>query len=637
MKDNGSSKTLRLNLVSFGAITAAFMLTLDVYSMLNNAPGALTPLSYLFGIAYTAYLISFSFLHHNKKFARWSTIFAIASICALAAALLSFGSFNNGIALLGGIYPLIVIYAIAVPTMVAILLGFYIIKAGKFPHAKPIAIALFVGAIALFIVYQLYIFGYKGIGSDDEMLIAYYALHSMLAGHNPYLFNSASILKSNATQYGFTLLTNNTVISRLDYPALFMLAGLPFYSVFSGSPAEVLNYGNSSGYLVMFLISLFVFGIVAGKRSLGNMKIMAPALFVFLLYSIQIVSFQYSIAIILLILTMKYIDSRYIFVLLGIAASLQELLWVPTILVLTYIAVTKGLKKAGRLAVYSALIFFLINGYFIAMGPSAYISQVFKPLDGNLIPFYLTPISSIVQAYANIPLSGFSILFYIMLALAIAITAYSGNKLTIFTGMFLSYLALDHSLIVYFMLPIAVIASAFVMDIRLSERSKLREWLKSRNISDARAVASAALVFYIALIASVAYMHGSYVREFGVSAYSQHISIIGNSIFDNVSFKSAMPGSQNVYLLGFYYLRNSLGDVEGLSVIPNRTITNSSCTENCTITGYMNTNLVTLHSGYNRIYITVPPNATAFYCAVYKNGFYYLCPPIFNNNPGEVS
>ena len=631
LKGRGRS-ALELNLICFAIITASFMLTLYVHAAFIYAPGILTPLSDAFGIFYIAYAMSFAFLYSNKRFARLSMVFAAASIMIFAAAMFGLESFNTGVILFSGIYPLIVIYAISIPTLVIILLGFYLFRNNKFAHAKSIAAALFVAAIILFIVYQIYIFGYVGIGSDDEMVIAYYALQSMLAGHNPYLFNSAGILTKNIARYGFTMLTNNTVIGRLDYPALFMLSGWPFYSIFGGTPANILDYGNAAGYLVMFLLSLLVFGAVIGKKALADMKMMAPIIFVFLLYSLQIVSFQYSIAIILLILTVKYIDSKYVFVLLGLAASLQELLWVPVILALVYIATTKGLRSAGRIAALSIGVFLLINGYFIAIGPGTYILQVFKPLNGDLLPFYLTSVSSIIQAYANIPLSGFSTLFYIMLLLGVAITAYSGNKLTVLTGMFLSYLALDHALLIYYLMPMVVMASAFAMGIRISEKSKLREWIAGFGISDVKAVACIAIVFAISLVASTAYLHHSYVQNFGVSAADQSILTIRNSTYDRVVFKSVYGENQNVYLLGFYYLRNSPADEEGLSLIPNHTITNSSCIGNCTASGYMNTNIATLRNGYSTVYISVPDNATVFDCAVYKNGFYYLCPPISASN-----
>ena len=631
-----SSNASSLNLICFAAITASFMLTLYVHSAFVYGPGILTPLSDAFGIIYIAYATSFAFLYYDQRFARLSAVMAVISGLVLAAALYGIQSFNNGVTLFSGIYPLIVIYAISLPVISIILLGFYILRSNRFPHHKSIAAALFVAAIILFSIYQLYIFGYKGIGSDDEMVIAYYALHSMLAGHNPYLFNSAGILTSNITKYGFTMLANNTIVGRLDYPALFMLLGLPFYSVFGGLPSTIMDYGNATGYLAMFLLSLFVFGAVAGKKALANMKIMAPIIFVFLLYSLQIVSFQYSIAIVLLLLIIRYMESKYAFVLLGIAASLQELLWVPVILAIAYLATTMGLKHAGRIAAFSALVFLLINGYFIAIDPGTYVSQVFKPLNGNLLPFYLTPVSSIVQAYANIPLSGFSTLFYIMLLLGIAITAYSGNKLTVLTGMFLSYLALDHSLLIYYMMPMAVMASAFGMDIRISEKSKLREWIARIGINDAKAAASMGVVFSIALIASIAFLHWSYVQGFGVSASSQGIKVIGNATYDRIVLESSYVENQNVYLLGFYYLRNSGTDEEGLNISKNHTITNSSCIGNCTVSGYMNTNLITLHNGYNSIYVLVPYNATAFDCAVYKNGFFYLCPPISESIQEEI-
>ncbi len=624
-KRNG---TLELNIICFAVVTASFLLALDIRSIFSYAPGAITPLVNAFGIAYTAYFVSFAFLYDNRKFARLGPAFAAAGVIILVTVLLSLGSFNNGIVTLGTIYPLIIIYAISLPTTTFILLGFYTLRTKQFPHANYAAMGLFVVAIVLFLVYQLYIFGYSGVGSDDEMLLAYYALHALMAGHNPYTFNAAKILTSNMTKYGFTMLTNNTVVGRLDYPAFFMLSGLPFYALFNGLPGMVLDYGNSIGYLVMLLVSLFVFSFVASKRALGDMRIMVPMLFLFLLYSLQIGSFQYTIAIILFILIIRYIESKYVFILLGIAASLQEVMWVPVILVLAYLATTKGLKYASKIFLFSASVFLLINGYFIAIGPGTYMSQVLKPLNGNLLPSYLTYVSYIIQGSANIPLSGFSTVFYIFLVLSILITAYSGNKLTIFSGMFLSYLALDHSLIIYYVMPVAVMASAFAMGMPFSGKSRLKEWLKNRHVGKASVAIGITAAFAFALLVSVAYMHAAYVRGFGVSATGQHISIMGNLTYDNVSLNSTFDGTQNVYLLGYYYFKNSSTEEEGLSLAKDKIITDSRCTVNCTISGYMNYNIVTLHKGLNNVLIYVPDNYTGFECVVYKNGYYYLCPPI---------
>jgi len=613
----------------FAVITAAFMLTINVNSVFQYSPGPLSAISDFFGIVYVAYLFAFAFFNSDARFKSVSIILSIAGIILFSASILSIGRFSNGIVLLTSIYPLLIIYSIALPTLVLILFGFYLLRSRGFKHSKEIATALFAFAVALFFIYQIYIFGYKGIGADDEAVIAYNALRSLLAGHNPYLFNSASVLTKNISRYGFTMLTNNTVVGRLDYPALYMFAGFPFYALFTGSVAKILDYGNALGYLVTFLLSLFTFGLMAGKKSLSDLKIMAPAIFVFILYSLQIVSLQYSIAIIFMLFILKYIDNRYAFVILGIAASLQELLWVPVLLALAYTMSTKGIKQGLKCAILTGAVFLLINGYFIAIGPGVFVSQVFKPLNGNLIPFYVAPISSIVQSAVSIPLSGFGVIFYILLALSLFTTAYSANKITIFAGMVLSYFALSHSLIVYYLMPVAVIASAFVMDIKISGKSRLKEWMLMHRMTLARTAISVFIVVAIALVLVIVYFHGVYSEGFGIYVKGQTLVRNNNLTFDRVSVYSGVKNDQNVYMLGFYYLNNSHIEEEGLAVTQNSEITNSSCIGNCSISGYMNFNLATLHKGANYIYLLVPKNATSFDCSFYRGKYFYTCPPIY--------
>jgi hypothetical protein len=617
------------NFLLFAVITAASMLTLDIHSVYVYAPGLLSMIADIAGIIYIVYATTFAFLNSDKRFKKPSGIVAIISIVLLVAALFSIGGFNNGVILLANIYPLLVAYSIALPVIILILLAFYLIRNHSFKHSDIVALALFIFAVALFFIYQVYIFGYKGIGIDDETVIAYRALSAMLAGHNPYLFNSAGIMANNITKYGFTMLTNNTVVGRLDYPALYMLVGLPFYAPFNGSVVNIIDNGNALGYLMMFLLSLFVFGFIVGKKSIGDLKILAPAIFVFIFYSLQIVSPQYSIAIILLLLLLRYIDNKYIFIILGIAASLQELLWVPVLLTLAYISSTRGVKHGARYVLLTLLVFLLINGYFIAMGPGVFVSQVLKPLNGNLLPFYLAPISSLVQGITPIPLGGYGILFYILFALSVIITLYSANKLTIFTGMILSYFALSHSLIIYYLMPIAIMASAFVMDQKLSGKSRFRSWLLDHKISRRSTAITVSISAVLLFVIMIAYFHSIYATGFGVSVYGQMVVRNNNGTFDKVSVYSSTNTSQNAYMLGFYYPNNSQTDEEGLALLQNSKITNSSCTENCSVSGYMNFNIATLHKGLNHVYFYVPKNATSFDCSFYRGKYFYLCPPIY--------
>ncbi|MCL4404488.1 MAG: hypothetical protein M1544_00410 [Candidatus Marsarchaeota archaeon] len=624
------SRAIGTNLLLFAITTVMFALMLEIRWTFLYGPGPSGYVIGVFWILYSIYFLAFAFRYADRGFARIGAAVCAISAISFIAALISVFRFNSGIIMFNSLYPLMVEYAIAIPVLMATLFGFYFLK-NNFRHARAVAVALFITAIALFFFYQLYIFGYSGIGSDDEMVIAYFSLHYALAGHNPYDFSSAKILFSNGTRYGFTLLTNNTVVGRLDYPALFMFLGAPFYSMFAGTAASVMDHGNSIGYLALLLVSLFLFASFAGKRILGDFRILAPAIVVFMLYSLQIVSFQYPFMVIMLLLMLRFAKSRYLFLILGIAASVQELLWVPVLLAIVYVFSTKGIRDGLKLVAMGAIVFLAINGYFIALGPGTFIAQVFKPLNGNLVPFYFSPGSFLIQEFYPIPLSAYSVFFYLLVAASALITAYSGNRLTILTGMFISYMAIDHSLIVYFLMPVAVMASAIAMGTRFDEKSILKAFLKSHGFESLKFLASTLSALSIIAILALVYFHAQYESNFGLRVISQSMHHYGNSTLYNVSLYDPV-GNMGAYVLEYYYTYNSESNVAGLNLTNesyNSYITNSTCKSGCNVSGYTNNNLIRLEKGTDSLHFYVPANASSVECAFYSDRYFYLCPSIY--------
>jgi len=639
LKGSKRKDMLVKNLAFFAAMTLAFALIIDIRSEFVYAPGPLYLLADAAWFLYAILLMLFAFTYSNPKFDSVWRFGCLIEVILLVASILSITGFNNGVVLFVNIYPLLVGYAIGIPTLIIIFLGFYLLRKPVFKkdsigfrYYKHIAIVLFISAIVLFFVYQVYIFGYSGIGSNDEMVISYYALHYALLGHNPYLYNSAMILKQNATRYGFTLLTNNTVVGRLDYPALYMLLGFPFYSLLHGNAKLILDNGNAIGYLIMLLLSFFAIAAVAGRRSLSDFKLVLIVILIFILYSLQVISFQYSFMIIILLFILRYIESPYVFILIGIAVSLQELLWVPALLAIVYIASAKGIKAGAKCIALSLIIFLLINGYFIAIGPNVFITQVFRPLNGNLVPSYLGPISSVIQAFANMPLGAYNIIFYLLLSISVLITAYSANKLTILTGMFISYLAISHSLTVYYIIPVVVLTAFFIMDQNTASKSLLERFFARNRITARRFTLTIIFSFAIFIVAIVIYYHGVYANNFGIRALSQSVVRNGNMTFDKVGIYNQLYKNQSVYVIEYYYLNNSGSNEIGINITnttQNSRITNSSCFGNCKISGYMNNNYITLHHGMNYVYFYVKRNSTAIECSFYDNEYFYLCPSIY--------
>ncbi|MEM0154958.1 MAG: hypothetical protein QW814_03955, partial [Methanothrix sp.] len=281
----------------FAIGSAIYMLVLLLYSSHAYFSDSLSAVVDIYSLAYLGFAMGFALLRGKSYFAKFS-LFALAVTVLIACASIIYMSpiplLENSI--VGEAVNIGIAFTIIFPTIAIFIFGFYFIRIKPLKkYSIEIGAVLLIVAIVLFFYYQMYGFGYKGVNADDETVLSYYAFMAMQTGHNPYGININDVLSHNSTTYGFTLTTENGIIGYLDYPILFVLVMYPFYYLFHGTAGSVIYSANSLAYLVFLVLAIFSFAAAVNKQRLKNFKMLLPAIIVFILYFVQILSVQYLI------------------------------------------------------------------------------------------------------------------------------------------------------------------------------------------------------------------------------------------------------------------------------------------------------------------------------------------------------
>ncbi|MCL4371861.1 hypothetical protein M1373_00905 [Candidatus Marsarchaeota archaeon] len=623
----------RANTLIFVAVSIILLFFLVLYYDFIYLSGTLSYIADALMLLYIFYMLVFAFCSDSRlaEYAGAGVIAAFAALCT--AFIMILAGFHDLIFIREVASFEIVLYTIMLPTIVILLFGFYMIRKKPLGDAsKYLAAIMIVIALVVFFSYQLYAFKLGKINSDDEMALAYYAFKALAAHTNIYSINISGILATNYTSYGFTLLTNNSVVGRFDYPALFMLVEAPFYAVFSGTARAIMENANTVSYLVFMLVAAFAFCYTVPKERLDRLWYLAPAILLFISFFIQIASPQYFLMLALLIIMLLEIDSKYVWVWMGLAASLQEILWVPIVLAVAYIYSRHGAKHTAKMVGAAVLLFLAINAYFIAQSPSTYIGAVFKPVNGALLPYYLSPFPQLLQRFYPISIGGMSVLFYIAILISILVVLYSRNLIAILAMSAVCYFVLYHALVVYYAMFIAIIPLALIIDksMPVAARAKRTAMPLRRH----RAAFYFALGLCIAGIAlAVIAYHAAYESNFGISAKVYGITMHNGSTYALLNISNEGPKVQNVSILAFYFYNGSSMNIEGLSVSNLSTITNmSSCNAQCQERNPINYNILHLNGTGYRVKLAIPVyagNRTSVSCFIYKEGYAYECRNIF--------
>ena len=391
-----------------------------------------------------------------------------------------------------------------------------------------------VASFFLFLMPYYTVIASKSVVISDEAFIGFADSKVFVSGLNPYTDSVSGILLSNYTSgrvNSITYLMSNKVIGILNYPAGFLFANLPFYllsNALHGSfiLATKLEVG------IFLLILLILISKYSSDGSYKKPLLGLPIIIALLLGSISTPFELLMLA--FLIFAYAKIESKYAWLILGVCASLQELLWLPVILLIVYKASKEGLREGIRNLAGSILVFLALNSYLIAIGPMVFVRGVFNPI-GNIIPDSGGVFGYLIAVVYGTSVSITGVLFIITALFAVAAFLYIGEKRMIPVLSLLPLLFLSHNLLYY---PVFFIAFAFASFSVRKDNYEKSGFMLHKNLRKMLIGTMIALIFAGTTV--ILYSHSLYLRYFDMHT---------ESVFVNVSNANS-PGRYSVILKG---------------------------------------------------------------------------------------
>lgn len=472
--------------------------------------------------------IARAWLIFNIAFA--GTLACIVCMFAVSPSIMASGLFLNIMSFIVLNYYLLLVYALLLFLASA---SAYLFSRGR----KAYGCAALVPMLAVLLLQYFYLM--HGIAPFDETLQAFYFAGQLEHGINPYNASIAGILynasKSNEAEVAY-FTTNQYTGARFTYPFLYEMVSLPFFYLL---PHTIYNLSHTElpiETLLFTFILVLVIAFNASKKDLLKPKFAIIVLLAML--SVELTSPILVLAAALLILCYQMIGSRYAWLLLGLAVSLQEYLWFPALLLAIYYFSEKGPKAGAKLAIGAAAVFLLINGYFILLGPNAYANALTADAFSYQMPNIQATIGYFLLTYYHVQISSLNLLFdAVMLFLACAF-AYLRKKEQVALFTFVPYLFLAHSLTEYYLIP--ALLFAFIM---YSEQPAL----KRNNISRRFKVALGIVMVISATgaVAAVYYGHLAYTHNFNLAITNQTLVDSGNETIYSatLSYHDPVPGT----------------------------------------------------------------------------------------------
>jgi hypothetical protein len=626
-------------------LIAAFIFVIEVavlciFGYISNISVAITALSAAFFVAYSVSYLLYS--GNPKRYQGFGRYFPYL-FCSI---LITFIIHSAFLPLYLHSYPymvwpellnLLTGMPILLPPVLLIFFGISIsqYKAPKKYEGRVKLLSYVIIAAGIAIIAAIFLSGFfaGALHVDDEESIVINAAQTMLGGHNPYatsfanaLFNAPiNISKSVA----FTYTTNNTFEAGVNYPALYFIASAPVIFV---SDILSLNPSYASTVLyelaVFFTIMVFTVGFLLKPGQLKRPNIAVLAFL--LLFTISFASFINFLMLVLVLVAYYKIESKYLWVILGLAASLQEELWLVVVLFLVYSFRNYGFRRGALTLLGTIVVFLVINGYFIAASPHAYITQVLAPISGYILPSPYAPFGYAVFSLYPVLLNSADVLFYASTISVIIAFAYLNEKRLIFLFPMVPLMFLFRSIAPYYIFFITAIVISFYMKDAASS-------IKAKAPKPQYRAAAVGSIIAISLI-SVALL---------VVSHNQF-----SSIGISVSNQQLVEGQLSNYSLYNAILHNSNGKIGQLSVIEfvtyynsgapvhygiadGRILTSQPNTTNSSMSYIINPNRIYLNSsgGQQAISLLIPTNldnstlkVVAAECVLYNGAYYYTCP-----------
>ncbi len=494
--------------------------------------------------------------------------------------------------------------------------------------AKALSYALVAGAIAFIIV--IYLCGIISTSLDDEEFVSIAAAHALVSGQNPYLHSFASQLYNYSLtknfSAGLTYTTDNLFESGVDYPALSFLVFAPFAALssiglgFTYSGINVLN-------VILTLLLVFVIAFIVEPDALRRPPvIMLVFLLAFLAVYASLIDF---IMLAVVLLAFYFIDNKYLWILLGIAASLQEQLWIVVILMLAYSFRAHGAKRGSINLAGTLLVFLLINGYFIAANPSAFFSQVIAPASSYILPNSSAPIGFSILMIYNTLLSLESILFISATILSIILFLWLEDKRLIFLLSLLPLMFLYHAILPYYTFFLA----AMIVTLYIKNGAKRADARRLPSALATRVALSCIAILALSTALFIVSSHNAF-EKIGISVANQSLPppTSNYTLYNaSLSYSSNTLGSltlQESVMYSYQAVPVAYGmHGDEILIKPYYNLTNES------LQYKVNPNriLLTGQSGAINISVKIPSNSinkvSLAECVIYNGPYYYICPP----------
>lgn len=614
-------------------VIVSFIFLLTESSM--NVFDYLYKYGYVFGIISAASFITYAFFYvlgirRKRAYSKILTSAFIIILINFIAILIFSGQQSNAIFYYDTyiLYVLAINLVLMISTGMVIFLGAYLVRDKASKNSVYFGYAIIAIAVALIFVYFVLVIKYYTI--DDEIFIAITSIkYLFLNGANPYQHSLSQLLYYNSS-LAFTMTTNNQIIGTLNYPALYLLSYLPFYFLAPPTIYNLEHYIAPMQAAVFLAAMLLIIGFSIDKE---HLKLPPIGVFIVLaIFVVSIASFTSFLMLALLVLAYKKSGTKYSWLLFGMCLAIQELLWLPIILLFVYSIRNYGTKKGFYDIMLSILVFLVINSYFIALSPSAFLGSISNPLQKLLLPTGDSPVSFSILSNYGILLSTYTILFGIAAIFVVLLFAYINEKALVGLLAMVPFLFLAHTLSAYYAFFIAFLfVSLFIKENKQDIKAKKHA---SRRDSIAYVALGALLLALFAYV--LINSHASYIRNFNIGISNQSI------YYDKALNKTVYTGTlrysnlsqRSMYIL-FFGRGNSTMNIIG---VVNYSIINNSVKCGNDFQCLLNVNKITLYGSsgnYTLMAYIGSPNTTKVIrnarLFVYSGQYVYVASPVSNS------
>jgi uncharacterized membrane protein len=410
-------------------------------------------------------------------------------------------AFNGlGTLTLGQLLPVLLLVFGGVGISIA---GIYLLKRlTKNLSSYKLCIAVIIGAaiitaFAYGVMYGIRTVSWNGI---DELAFDYYASYLFVHGTNPYTVSMQPILQQR--NIFPTVQLNGTFEYAYDYPTLSFL------------PYSFMPLLGISDFLVFVVFAVFCSILAAfavyRKSGYNNLALIPLAVWLVASYTLIGVSNQYlAVSVILLFAYLERKRPLLLGLLLGIAASIIQLVWfaIPFFFVLSLRE--NGSEHMLKCIGAAAAAFIIINSYFIIISPLIFAKNIFEVFGLTKLVFYGPNIVQLLVSHYPIA-SWYSAAISVITLLAALVLYYFYTKtlkpmIAVLPAMifFLSW----RNISIYGLPFIPIILAIYYVHDKDTEH-KLVDLIKSK-----RQLIYSVAILTVLFVAMAVYSHATYTKK----------------------------------------------------------------------------------------------------------------------------